>query len=273
MDELERYLFDLRGYHFVPDAIPRATVDDLNHRIDDLDIWGEAAKLDLAYGAASWWQVSDHPWLRWILPKDENHLHVGPLMSWGPEWASALSTPPLTDTAQQLLGPDCYTDHASLVVARQGGRGLDLHGGPAPYMRHQYYAFREGVFDVGMLAVVIALTQQSAESGGLAIVPGSHKANVRVPGRISAVEAARLSWIDKLDIPPGAAVFFPEATAHAVLPWAATWERRAILMKLYPAHLRAFGAPLRDPDTPFWAAACKDDMPFHPLRVGAPTTR
>jgi hypothetical protein len=270
MDDLERYLFDLRGYHVVADAVSGAAVDELNRRIDDVDVWGEAAKLDLAYGAASWWHVCDHPRLRWVLPKNENHLHVGPLLSWGPEWAAAAGAPPLAGACLDVLGPGCYVDHASLVVARQGGRGLDLHGGPVPYMRHQYYAFREGTFDVGMLAVVIALTEQTAASGGLAIVAGSHKSNLRIPGRISDAAAAGLPWIDKLDLRPGSAVLFPEATAHAVLPWVASWERRAILMKLYPAHLRAFGAPLRDPGAPFWAEACKDDMPWHPLRLGVP---
>lgn len=269
MDETERYLFDLRGYHAVPGALAPSLVADLNRQIDELSVWEQVAGFDLEYRDPPWWQITDHPQLKWVFPRDRDHLQIGPVLSWGQSWSDATTAPALVNACMNILGPEYYLDHASLVVARDGGRGFDLHGGQVPYLRHQYYAFRDGTFDVGMVAVVIPLTEQTLESGGLAVVPGSHKAGLRFPGRVSDAEAVSLPWVEKLAITPGTAIVFPEATTHAVLPWIANWDRRAILLKLYPAHLRAFAAPLRDPSVPFWAEACKDDMPWHPMRVGS----
>lgn len=270
MNDVERYLFDLRGYHVIPNALPSGLVADLNDSIDAMSVWETAGELDLEYRPSPWWQITDHPQLKWVFPRDRNHLQLGPLLSWGGLWTSAATTGSIDEACASILGQGYYIDHASLVVAREGGRGFALHGGQVPYLRHQYYAFREGSFDVGMLAVVVALTEQSIDSGGLAVVPGSHKANLRYPKFTSDIDCVELPWVDKLAIEPGTAILFPEATSHAVLPWVASWERRAILMKLYPPHLRAFAAPHRDPAVPFWAEACKDDMPWHPLRVGHP---
>ena len=109
---------------------------------------------------------------------------------------------------------------------------------------------------MGMLAKVIPLTAQTPDAGCLSVVTGSHKSNLRYPQKITDIEIGATPWIETLDISPGTAVLFPEATAHAVAPWVAEWERRAILLKVYPAHLRAFGAPLRPSSEPFWAPAC-----------------
>lgn len=269
MEDLDRYLFDLRGYAVIPDALTPETVAQLNAEIDQMDCWNELEAMDIEWNETPWWQEREHERLHWIFPRDRNHVQLGPAFRWGSSWSDIMRSHEVVDTCSTTLGPDFYVDHASLVLARAGGRGFDLHGGQVPYLRHQYYAYREGGFDVGMMAIVVSLTPQTKQSGGLAIAPGSHKSSLAPPRKVRDNEVGDAPWIDKLDLAPGTAVVFPEATAHAVLPWAADWERRALLLKLYPAHLRSVGAPLRSTDEPFWATACKDDMPWHPMRVGS----
>jgi hypothetical protein len=271
MDIRDRYLFDLNGYLVLRSLLQVEQVSELNDKINVIDPWRRLADLELDLAETSWWHVTSDSFLKWVFGRCRDHLQIGPVLEWGECFKNVPHEPALAATVTELVGRDFYVDHANLILARRGGVGFDMHGGLVPYRKHQYYAVRDGQFDVGMLVVVIPLTPQTATSGGLTIVRGSHKANFPPPERITDVELADLWWSDKLTLHPGDAIVFSEASAHGVIPWSAEWERRAILLKIFPSHIRSIGSPLRPPSEPFWAPACKEDMVRHPLIVGRTT--
>lgn len=268
LDELALYLFDLRGFHVQQQVLSQAEVALLNRDLERVDPWNRLARLGLPIESPSQWQKTDDPFLTWVLQICQNHAQVGPIRQWGAFWEEIVRNRTIAKICGRVLGADYHIDQANLILARSPASGLPLHGGQVPYHRHQYYSVRDGQLDIGMMVVIIPLSRQTTGSGGLTLVRGSHRSSFRWPGRIEADMLAGVDWIDRLDLEPGSAVFFPEATAHAALQWVGAWERRAVVLKVYPGHLRAFGDTRRGSDEPFWAPACKEDSPHHPMRIG-----
>jgi ectoine hydroxylase-related dioxygenase (phytanoyl-CoA dioxygenase family) len=130
-------------------------------------------------------------------------------------WAYQLaSTPSLIPHVELVLGGPCCIWASELWVK-------------APYSRmsvpwHQDHAFWP-VPGVGAVSAWIALTEASADNGGLAFVPGSHRRawshvpmDANVGGLDAGVRAEDIApedvWVPTLS--PGEAVLFDERTLH-----------------------------------------------------------
>ena len=88
------------------------------------------------------------------------------------------------DVMRELCGPHVRLDHAYGIVMAPETSGLGLHGGAIPFDPAQYYLVENGHIHCGLTVVQWAVSDHPAGQGGFCCVPGSHKANFRMPATI-----------------------------------------------------------------------------------------
>jgi ectoine hydroxylase-related dioxygenase (phytanoyl-CoA dioxygenase family) len=236
MNENERYFFDVNGFLAVPDALAPEQVAALNRLID---------RRVAAHEHAEGRQFSFSHVLGWR----------GPMLD-------LIDNPRITPYLDDLLGPPPYAkqegpyfrlDHTYATVIRQDAPNAGawtLHGGNTPFDPGQFYRVSEGRMYNGLVVVAYNLTDVNEGDGGFGCVPGSHKANFRIPQ----------DWTDLRGANPiaravtgkaGSAVLFTEALSHGTLPWHGRQERRTLFFK-YNAYCTAFSGNYLDSQSADW---------------------
>ena len=240
MNEREKYLFDLRGYIVVRNALTADQVADLSARLQacrqtqdrrhygsDRTVFG--TEKDIAWSAPS-------------------------LLTWGGAYIDLIDLETIAPYLEVLLGDGYRLDHDYINIVNEEHRSqLYLHGGGqgaggpkdvvGPTDGGQcYYRYNNGRFFNGLVAVAFELNDVSAESGGFACVAGSHKVNFPLPAewRVSKTQADVPPWVDRVTAKAGDAIIFTEACAHGTVPWEGGGERRTIFYKYCP-HAVAWG--------------------------------
>ena len=211
MNEHERYLFDLRGFLVVEDALSPEQVAGLNRLADET----LAAEVD--------------PGLR--------TKRFSPL-PWGRAYYELLGNPRLTPLLTGMLGDGFRLDHSYVDIIRAGlgPIGATLHGGATPFDPSQYYLFKNGSMFNGLTVVAYNLKDVGPGDGGFGCIPGSHKSNYPTPK----------DWLDLGNPAPcavavpgkaGSAIIFTEALTHGTLPWRGAEERHTLFLKYCPKHM------------------------------------
>ena len=240
MNDREKFLFDLRGYIVVRNALTSEQVQDLSERLEEQ----RTKKEKRHYG-------SD----RTILPEESAGAWTAPsLIEWGGTYVDLIDLPTTAPYLEELLGAGYRLDHDYLNVVNQNAKStLYLHGGGqgaggardivGPSDGGQcFYRYNNGRFFNGLVAVAYELNNVTAESGGFACVAGSHKMNLPLPSesRVSDTQEKVPSWVDQVSANAGDAIIFTEACSHGTIPWEGGDERRTIFYKYCP-HAVAWG--------------------------------
>ena len=212
MTDEERYLFDLNGYLVIPNAVAPAAVARMNAYMDT------QLHLDAA---------------------GKGSIRGGNLLTWGPDFLALLDNPVVLPYLKELLGDTLRLDHDYAILMEAGGPGLVLHGGGTPYDPAQYYHCYNGRMYNGLTVVSYALTDIGPGQGGLAVVPGSHKANFRCPDSLRHIEAdsAPNDLVRQVPMKAGDCAVFTEALTHGTFPWTGAHQRRSLFFKFSPGHL------------------------------------
>ena len=240
MNDEEKYLFDLRGYIVVKDALSAEQVDDLSERLEahrqaeDRPHYGSDRTFFDSEDAAAWSSPS--------------------LLEWGGSYIDLIDLPTIAPYLETLLGAGYRLDHDYInVVNSERPSKLYLHGGGqgaggardivGPSDGGQcYYHYNNGRFFNGLVAVAYELNTVTPDTGGFACVAGSHKMNFPLPEdwRISTKQAEVPDCVDRVAAEAGDAIIFTEACAHGTVPWNGDSERRTIFYKYCP-HAVAWG--------------------------------
>jgi hypothetical protein len=211
----DRYLFDLQGFLVVEDALPTGLVARLDAAVDRLLADADQSAPTVSFGAGG----------GELLPLDDAFLEL-------------VDNPRISPLLEALVDPDFRLDHEYVHVLRPGSATTKLsssvlHGGGTPFDASQYYRFADGRPYSGLTVVAYFLRDVRPGDGGLAVVPGSHKANVEFPA----------AWRDLDDPHPcvqavtgraGTGVIFTEALTHGTLPWRGADDRRTAFYKFSP---------------------------------------
>jgi ectoine hydroxylase-related dioxygenase (phytanoyl-CoA dioxygenase family) len=235
VNDKERYLFDLMGYLVVEDVLTPAEVARLNGLLDEYDLWSaERAKVER----------------RWVY-EDENKIHVGNPYEWHDAFRGVVEHPRMLPYLVELCGPHVRFDHDYVILSKQGGEILTLHGGGGdPYQDVAYYRYRNGRMHNGLIVVSYALGDVAVEDGGFVAVPGSHKSNYAFPDGRRDMEQAG-PWLQRVPQKAGSAIIFTEALTHGTAEWTADRERRSLLCKYSPgaiSWLRDYPGAAKIPD-------------------------
>ena len=211
MNEYERYLFDLRGFLVVEDALSPEQVTTLNRLIDET-----------------------------LSKETDSELKTkrfSPL-SWGQPYYEQISNPRLTPLLTEMLGKGFRLDHSYVDIIRSGlgPIGATLHGGATPFDPSQYYLFQNGSMFNGLTVVAYNLKEVKPGDGGFGCIPGSHKSNYPAPKDWLNLETLAPCAV-AVPGPAGSAILFTEALTHGTLPWRGEEERRTLFLKFCPKHL------------------------------------
>jgi hypothetical protein len=232
MNEHEKYLFDLRGYIVVRNALDPDQIQDLRTRLEthreEKHLLGSDRTLFRQSGDPAWSAAS--------------------LLSWGGTYLDLIDLPAIRPYLTLLLGSGYRLDHDYIKIdsARRAGK-LYLHGGGqgaggatdlvGPTDGGQcYYRCSNGRFFNGLVAVAFELDTVPPGSGGFACIPGSHKASFQLPAdwKISATQEEVPECVDRVAASVGDAIIFTEACAHGTVPWHGEGERRSVFYKYCP---------------------------------------
>ncbi len=241
MNDQEKYLFDLRGYVVVENALTIEQVEDLSSRLETRGKTPGRRRFG-----------SD----RTIFGDDTGRAWSAPsLLEWGGTYLDLIDLPRIAPYLEALLGVGYRLDHdyIKVVTAERPGT-LHLHGGGhqgaggpedlvGPSDGGQcYYRYNNGRFFNGLVTVAFELETVSIESGGFACVAGSHKVNFPLPRewRVSKRQADIPQCVDRVNAAAGDAIIFTEACAHGTVPWEGGGERRTVFYKYCP-HAVAWG--------------------------------
>ena len=129
----------------------------------------------------------------------------------------------------------------------KGCSGGMLHGNfdNAPYF------YREGKIFTGLCVIEYLLADEGPGDGGISVVAGSHKANLKCPQKMLRWEQYQ-EFVTEVHAEAGDAVIFAEACTHGTLPWTGDHQRRAILYKYNAGHMSWGGGGLGGPAPDYW---------------------
>lgn len=215
MNDLERYLFDLRGYLVINDVLAHQEVDEL---LEILDRYDYKAKDDKA--------------IHW-LSQDFMELEE-------PHFRQLINQPVVMRYLNEILGDDFRLDHWYGISTLPGAPHLNLHGGGTPFDPAQYYTVHNSRIHCGLTVVYFALTDILPGEGGFCCLPGSHKSNFPVPEHFINFEDT--SNFIQVPIKKGSVLIFTEALTHGTWPYKGKEERKGLFYKYSPAHL-SYGVP------------------------------
>jgi ectoine hydroxylase-related dioxygenase (phytanoyl-CoA dioxygenase family) len=186
--ELDDFMFDLRGYLVLENALEPELLDDLNAAFDDfppleMGEWrGNAQRRD--YNGATGFEL-------------HNCIEAGE------PFERLIDHPSWVEYARHYCGEEnsyvqgLFIDESIASIRRSGGHHPVHSGGYRGALRGAYH-YHHGVFRCGMCNILIALTDIGPGDGATMIIPGSHKSNMPHPltGDYQA--------LDPMDALPGA---------------------------------------------------------------------
>lgn len=237
MTEEEAYLFDLRGFIVVKNALQPNQIDDLSRRLEAHRSSNPSPILG-----------SD----RTILDDDAGAWSAPSLLELGGAYLDLVNLPTIAPYLTKLLGEHYRLDHdyakidskmperEKTLYLHGGGQGA---GGPADLVGPSdggqcFYRYSNGRFFNGLVAVAFELDDVQASDGGFACVPGSHKSNIGLPAawRHSKTQAEVPDFVQRVAAAAGDAIIFTEACAHGTVPWEGKpgSERRTLFYKYCP---------------------------------------
>ena len=237
MNDEERYLFDLNGYIVIEGLLSVNEVARCNEYIEH----------QVAAGISEFKEGDDLSRGFPAMAGTSNRLGLtGDVLAWERPYCE-----PFRDLiAHSRLGPYLATileegfrvDAGPGIMATDAGAGGHiLHGGGVE--RHNFseaYFFENDRIYSGMVVVEIAFADEGPDDGGLALIPGSHKANLPAPATLRRGEQYT-EHIRKIPLKAGDAAIFTETTTHGALPWRAAHQRRVMLTRYSPGFIAYHG--------------------------------
>jgi hypothetical protein len=287
MNQYEKYLWDLRGYLVVKNALTSDEVASMNDLVDEHVVGrkesGTNNPRQTADNKVGSFAGSDRTR---FTEQDDRAWSSASLLSWGGPFIDLIDHPSISPYLEEVLQPGYRIDHDYLKIDNKvADRLLYLHGGGqgaggptdlvGPTDGGQcYYRYNNGKFYSGLIAVAYELRDVHEGDGGFACVPGSHKANIELPQnwKKSVTQGEIPECVDRVSANAGDAIIFTEACAHGTVPWQGDRERRTLFYK-YTPHAVAWSPCYYNADHYGDLTERQRNMLMPPSAYGANTTR
>lgn len=231
--EMEIYLFDLRGYLILENALTPAEVDELNAGIDAL-LPAESGE-----------------WIGYVHSTNfgaNDGLNFQQIYEAGEPFEKLIDHPSWLEKIKYFVGGEGSFDwlHGPLFIdenfanLRGPGEAIPLHSGAHECVKRTQYMVKNGKFMCGQVNILIALTDMMPGDGATMVIPGSHKSNFAHPhfaqhdwnsapsvdGVVGAVEA---------NMKAGDALLFVDAISHGAAKRTNPGQRRNIVYRYGPS--------------------------------------
>jgi ectoine hydroxylase-related dioxygenase (phytanoyl-CoA dioxygenase family) len=231
--EMEIYLFDLRGYLILENALTAEEVDELNAGIDAL-LPAESGE-----------------WIGYVHSTNfgaNDGLNFQQIYEAGEPFEKLIDHPSWFEKIKYFVGGEGSFDwlHGPLFIdenfanLRGPGEAIPLHSGAHECVKRTQYMVKNGKFMCGQVNILIALTDMMPGDGATMVIPGSHKSNFAHPhfaqhdwnsapsvdGVVGAVEA---------NMKVGDALLFVDAISHGAAKRTNPGQRRNIVYRYGPS--------------------------------------
>lgn len=231
--EMEIYLFDLRGYLILRNALTAEEVAALNGGIDGL--------LPMEHGQ----------WKGYVHGTNfgaKDGLNLQQIYEGGEPFEKLIDHPSWFEKVKFFVGGENSFDytHGPLFIdenfanLRAPGEAIPLHSGGHECVKRTQYLYRNGRFMCGQVNVLIALTDMMPGDGATMVIPGSHKSNFPHPYYADRKWQAGDSVDDvegaiEANMKAGDALLFVDALAHGSARRVNAGNRRIIVYRYGPS--------------------------------------
>jgi len=136
---------------------------------------------------------------------------------------------------------------ATLFCSVKGSTGHALHDANEPLNPGRGYVYQNGRSYCEAITVTWQLRDVTAAEGGFACVPGSHKAQYRMPPGIRSCDDD-MGLVRHVGMKAGDVLFFMDGgTTHGALAWKGEEERRGVLIKYSSRNFNRSGGDMAHP--------------------------
>jgi ectoine hydroxylase-related dioxygenase (phytanoyl-CoA dioxygenase family) len=221
---LDDFLFDLRGYLILENAVQPPLLDELNRAID--------AFPELDYGQ----------WLGNAQRRDytgSTGFELHNCVEAGAPFEKLIDHPSWIEYMRHYCGEEqsyvegLFIDECMVSVRSSGGHHPVHSGGYKGALRGAYH-YNHGVFRCGQCNIILALTDIGPGDGSTMVIPGSHKSNFPHP---NAGNYANLDRMDMLEgavevfLKKGDALLFVDGLMHGGGSRTNPGERRVVIYR------------------------------------------
>jgi ectoine hydroxylase-related dioxygenase (phytanoyl-CoA dioxygenase family) len=225
---MDDFLFDLRGYLILRNAIEPELLDALNESFDHFP------------------EVEFGEWVGNAQRRDYNQatgLELHNAVELGEPFEKLIDHPSWINYAYHYAGEEksyisgLFIDECIASVRRSGGHHPMHSGGYHGAVRGKY-GYDNGVFRCGQVNILMALTDIGPGDGATMVIPGSHKSNVPYP---NPKDYGKLETMDDVDeaievhLNKGDALLFVDGLIHGGSSRTKTeGERRVVIYRYGP---------------------------------------
>lgn len=233
--DLEEYLFDLRGYLVLKNAIASDHLASLNALLD-------------------------------AMPIDENHCWAGhvhaqsyggtvgtnlqQIYEAGEPFERLIDHPAWIEKVKKFVGGEGTFDytHGPLFIdenfanMRGPGEAIGMHSGGHTGVKRTQYRFHNGKFACGQINILMALSDIGPGDGATMVVPGSHKSNFNHPQfaqqKMKADELTSLDGVEgaiEVHLHAGDVILFVDAISHGSAIRTNPGQRRICVFRYGPS--------------------------------------
>lgn len=226
---MDDYLFDLRGYLHLKNAVDLDHVRAMNRILDDFP------------------RIQPNEWQGYVhrenVPQSRG-ICLQQIYEAGEPFERLIDHPRWTGLLKRYVGGEGSFDwhHGPLFIdenfacIRGPHEAIGMHSGNAECNKKLQYHYQCGKFMCGQINILISLTDIGPGDGGTMLIPGSHKANFRHPAQLN------LKWGEKNDMEgaegaievhmkAGDALLFVDAITHGAAARKNPGERRMVVYR------------------------------------------
>jgi hypothetical protein len=235
--EIERYLFDLRGYLVLKGALSRAELAACNATLDEVQDF-----------VGTGWHGNVHLHHD---PKGQEGLLLQQVYEAGPVWESLLDHPAWYDKAVHFIGSDdpenfdgnhgpAFVDECFASV-RRPGEAVRLHSGGHVRTIRTQFRYHNGRFHCGQINALMALNDIGPGDGATMLIPGSHKANLPHPQTVPVSLRHEHRSVDGIEgaievhLDAGDVLLFVDAIMHGSARRVTPGQRRIAVYRYGPS--------------------------------------
>jgi hypothetical protein len=228
---MDDYLFDLRGYLVLEQAVDARHIAELNAVLDSAP--------PLEYG--DWWGN--------VQRKDDNKaagMELQNIVEAGEPFERLIDHPAWIALLRHYCGEEgtyvegLFLDECFASLRRTGGFFGAHSGGWQGALRGKYL-YDNGRFRCGQVNILLALTDIGPGDGGTLVIPGSHKSNLEHPqsrqhppfGSDTPVD--EIEGLIQIHLKKGDALLFVDGLTHGASARTNADERRAVIFRYGPS--------------------------------------
>ena len=232
--EREIYLFDLRGYLILRNALTPEQVTACNTAIDNM------------------LPIEEEEWIGYVHGhsfKDNDGVNLQQIYEGGEPFEVIIDHPSWIEKVKHFIGGEGTFDwhHGPLFIdenfanVRGPGQAIGLHSGGHHGVKRIQYRYHNGRFQCGQINILIALNDIGPGDGATMVVPGSHKANFihpdfekhRMRGEDASVDD--VEGAIEVQLNAGDALLFVDCISHGSARRVNPGQRRIMVYRYGPS--------------------------------------